>query len=334
MDLVAGVEASASAGVTEQAQNQPARCAARGIQGYVSVPTGYTPLSVLPILVDLAPPDVTPQQSSALLAACNEVSADRRCLSAPDPTRATARVRWLEGGNVAEVQAWVDGKWRSRRLLFAENDLVPERWRAAGLVVGSMFEPEAPAAPPEPAPPREEQTRPITRPEETDSKRYRLSLGGLGGNGLEDGTLRWGGFVRMAYQPTEFPLGVSATLSAAYRPVHEDISAQWLSATMGPVALWNATPNLGLEVGIELGQERFLVTLKPTDTDPEQSETRAYLTLSGHLMGRLLLGEHVGAIAGVGLATTPGQPVRIDGQQVAGNPRLSLTLRLGLHATF
>jgi hypothetical protein len=135
-------------------------------------------------------------------------------------------------------------------------------------------------------------------------------------------------------EPLQAHCWTFAPLAAAFRPESEDISARWLTATAGPVALWNATSRVGLEVGVELGREQFLVTLEPTGTDPAQSATRAYLTLCGRLLARLLVSEHVGAIGGVGVLTTPGQPVRIDGERAAGNPRLSLTLKLGVHASF
>ena len=101
---------------------------------------------VLPVAVEIAPPDSPREQVAVLLAACTRAKRGGECVLAAEApaagTSAVAIVTW-QGGARALVEVGVRRggrpQWRARSLDFdATRDDVLERWRAVGLVVGTL----------------------------------------------------------------------------------------------------------------------------------------------------------------------------------------------------
>ncbi|MFZ5890298.1 MAG: hypothetical protein ACOY0T_04445 [Myxococcota bacterium] len=119
---------------------------------------------MLPIAVEIAPPDAQREQVTALLSACSHVIADAECVLAAEAPQggatAVAIVTWQ-----GEEQAFVEvgmrrngrPEWRSRNVKFAADDEPIERWRTLGFVVGTLARSELAAEPepPEPTPTNE-----------------------------------------------------------------------------------------------------------------------------------------------------------------------------------
>lgn len=100
---------------------------------------------MLPVAVEIAPPEAPREQVLVLLAACSRAVADSECALAADvgdgPTRAVAIVTWQSDSRVfVEVGMRRDGhsEWRSRSVLFGASDEPSERWKAVGFAVGTL----------------------------------------------------------------------------------------------------------------------------------------------------------------------------------------------------
>ena len=230
---------------------------------------------MLPVAVEVAPPNAPREQMAALLSACSRAVAADCVLAADAPaggTQAVAIVTWQSDGSVTvEVGLRRDGKpeWRSRSVNFGAADEPIERWRAVGFVVGTLArgetpgeppaedEPEAAPKPPEPTPkaPEAERVAPPPKPAvilPTHPARAAVELGAVMGPGLDG--LRAGAVLR-----TRWPLYEQLRSVAAFRYVvrptdDRGLRAQWLTLAAGVGGvLGNAHSELaaGLDVRAE-----------------------------------------------------------------------------------
>jgi hypothetical protein len=100
---------------------------------------------MLPVAVEIAPPNAPREQVAVLLAACSRAVAEAECVLAADApaggTHAVAIVTWRGDAQVlVEVGLRVAGApiWRSRSMTFGADDETAERWRAVGFMVGTL----------------------------------------------------------------------------------------------------------------------------------------------------------------------------------------------------
>jgi hypothetical protein len=113
---------------------------------------------VLPVAVEIAPPDSPKESVAVLLAACTRAKRGGECVLAADVagngTSAVAIVTWQGNARaLVEVGLRREGhpEWRTRTLEFDPNrDDLLERWRAVGFVVGTLANEETPSAESEP----------------------------------------------------------------------------------------------------------------------------------------------------------------------------------------
>src|SRR5688500_16331939 len=113
---------------------------------------------VLPVAVEIAPPDSPKESVAVLLAACTRAKRRGECVLAADVsgsgTSAVAIVTWQGNARaLVEVGLRREGhpEWRTRTLEFDPNrDDLLERWRAVGFVVGTLANEEAPSSESEP----------------------------------------------------------------------------------------------------------------------------------------------------------------------------------------
>lgn len=220
---------------------------------------------MLPVAVEVAPPNAPREQVTALLAACSRAVANAECVLAADApeggTQAVAIVTWQGDGRArVEVGLRREGKpeWRSRNVSFGAEDEPIERWRAVGFVVGTLARDEAPDAagkaeekpapkPPEiaPKPPQPQpqpqlqlQLQPVAPPAArkpslapTHPAQAAVELGAVMGPGLDG--LRTGGVLR-----TRWPLydSLRSLFALKYVELPSDdagLRAQWLTVAAG-----------------------------------------------------------------------------------------------------
>jgi hypothetical protein len=209
---------------------------------------------MLPIAVEIAPPDAPREQVTALLTACSRAIADSECVLASEAPEggalAVAIVTWQSDGQAfVEVGMRRQGRpeWRSRTVSFGGDDEVVERWRTVGFVVGTLARGEAGDAPateekplppktPEPAPVQHEAPRPppprprVVAPPPRGPARAALDLGAEGGPGL-GGKVRSGGSMRTRW-PFQEPLRAVASLK--YLEQNNSIpKGSWLTVGAG-----------------------------------------------------------------------------------------------------
>jgi hypothetical protein len=250
---------------------------------------------MLPVAVEIAPVDAPREQVAILLSACTRAKRGSECVLAADvaneATSAVAIVTW-QGSSRALVEVGLrrEGRseWRTRTLEFDPGKDEPlERWRAVGLVVGTLaneeLEQERPtSAAPEGAP-AQQATKPATKPAEAagrrakpersepnedggddddgDDREYeivtgpsylgpvraRLDLGAAAGPALE--AMRFGGLVRAELRLPD-PIRLQLTTRYLERPSSaNDLRAQWITVSLG----------LGLGFGGERAEVSFAV---------------------------------------------------------------------------
>jgi hypothetical protein len=113
---------------------------------------------VLPVAVEIAPPDSPKESVAVLLAACTRAKRGGECVLAADVagsgTSAVAIVTWQGNARaLVEVGLRREGhpEWRTRTLEFDPNrDDLLERWRAVGFVIGTLANEEASSSESEP----------------------------------------------------------------------------------------------------------------------------------------------------------------------------------------
>lgn len=227
---------------------------------------------VLPVAVEIAPPDSPKESVAVLLAACTRAKRGGECMLAADiagsGTSAVAIVTWQGNARaLVEVGLRREGhpEWRTRTLEFDPNrDDLLERWRAVGFVVGTLANEEAPSGesepertpkppestPPKPAPQKPKQGQPQPRaPEDENSEapsgegtagEYEPAFGRARGR-LDVGAalgpafddVRFGGLVRGEVQLPD-PLRAQITLRYLERPSGvEELRAQWITMSAG-----------------------------------------------------------------------------------------------------
>jgi len=238
---------------------------------------------VLPVAVEIAPPDSPKENVAVLLAACTRAKRGGECVLAADVagtgTSAVAIVTW-QGNARALVEVGLrrqgNPEWRTRTLEFDPNrDDLLERWRAVGFVVGTLAneetaspatEPErspdsaasASAKPPADAPKRDEPESPAPDADGAEggggeparAPEYTPVFGRARGRLDVGATLgpafdevRFGGLVRGEVQLPD-PVRAQITLRYLERPSGaEELRAQWITMSAG--------------LGLGFGGERF-----------------------------------------------------------------------------
>jgi hypothetical protein len=150
------------------------------------------------------------------------------------PARALAVV-WFEGPGDRRLRVDVlgaaNGAVRSRTIDFREEDLLPDRYRAAGLTVAALADERSsetcPSCRPAPPPRPEEERRPGIQ--------WALGAGGLAGGGLAGGPGRAGGWASVSVSGLRSGLlgTVSASYAAAISPPSPGLSVQWITIAAG-----------------------------------------------------------------------------------------------------
>lgn len=97
----------------------------------------------LPLVMVALPPSATPDDSAALIEACDRAYLAGRCKPSggPGQSELAAEVRWLDGTSALVslgLRRWRESQWLQRELRFRPEDEPPERYRALGLALGSL----------------------------------------------------------------------------------------------------------------------------------------------------------------------------------------------------
>jgi hypothetical protein len=276
------------------------------------------------VVVEVAPADADPRLLHTLVEACTNAVASGHCELADSATDeesayAVAVVSWQNAERVrVEVGVRQDSRaeWRSKRLSFRSEDDEAERWRAAGLTIGTLVgeieqtvaeQSEQPALTPGEARPPQPDSAPEVRPAPAmrpSSRNIWLDLGFSSGPGLDSDAWRLGGFARAAYRPHS---SLFAAISASHAIRPEDARAlriSWTTAGLGGgLALSPGHAAFGFDLRAEMLLQYVLVSATDPDDD-QQGSAHAWL---------------VGLQAGVDVSLRVARPFELLlGAQVSG----------------
>lgn len=306
---------------------------------------------MLPVAVEVAPPNAPREQLTALLGACSRAVADAECVLAADAaergSQAVAIVTWQSDGRATvEVGLRREGKpeWRSRSVSFGEADEPIERWRAVGFVVGTLARGERPGEPSasqtqaEPAPKPAEPTPKPAEPAPTVAPRPKpavaptepahaaLELGAVIGPGLDG--LRTGGVLRTRW-PLHDKLRSLVSVRYVERPSDDNgLRGQWLTVAAGVGGVLGSAHS-ELSANLDARAEHFRTSvdyLGRTDADSRWLPGVA-LGFAGAWMPMPSLGLYLAA-EGAWMASYT--PIRFRGQTVGEDGRLRATLDAGV----
>jgi hypothetical protein len=302
-----------------------------------------------PVVVEL-PPDAASREAAVLIEACTKSLPERGCRLASDepggePRSGFALVR-RRGERTLVIELGVrrreEARWVLRELTFRADDPEEERWRTAGLVIGTLVGQAESENRRESAPPArsavEVQRLPVVRERAREARpavrQWRAVIGvdASAGPALDRGAWRFGAGLGADYRLGSLPAFAHLGLRYAARPTDLDgLSVSWASGAAGAGVLWDVSHPLKLESTAALVLERVSATV----TSGGESDSGSRFAAGGRLGAGLLfvssgfLGIYLGA-EGTMLAS----PTRLlVGGQSAGrvqNPTYALAIGLRL----
>lgn len=205
------------------------------------------------VVVDIAPPDSASEHVPVLLQACSDAVPDGECGAADDaaePARALAIVDWSgRDFGVARIELGVrregERRWVVRRLTFGPTDPLAERWKAVGLVIGTLVGIDQRDAGAREAGESSGATNRATAEGGVPSAplpgagagsagpAWAAELGALLAPALDDGTLRVGGIVGGMWFIRRSAGFVTVSAAYAVRPESARARMRWLSPAFG-----------------------------------------------------------------------------------------------------
>jgi hypothetical protein len=231
-----------------------------------------------PVVVEL-PPDAASREAVVLIEACNKSLPERGCRLASgdqggEPRSGFALVR-RRGERTLVIELGVRGReevrWVLRELSFRADDPEEERWRTAGLVIGTLVGQAENESRRESAPPTRSGAearspppfvREWTREAQPAVRQWRAAIGvdGWAGPALDRGTWRFGAGLGADYRLGSSPAFAHLGLRYAAGPADSGLSVNWASGAAGAGVHWDVSRPLKLESTAALVVERVSAT--------------------------------------------------------------------------
>lgn len=302
------------------------------------------------VVIEVAAPEPSADQLSALIGACNQASERAACVlaeHAPEgPARAVAIIK-SDGDRVRVdlgLRRSAGDEWHTRELAFEPHDDPLERWRTIGFAIGTLAqavederpaEPEAPPnAPVEPSPQPLKTSEP-QRSEPAPAPRAQSPgawFDGAFGAGPAFDPVRWraGGTLRTGIELARSgPYFTASTFYAKSLAVSGSrLDLEWLGFAAGV-----GHPLLGGDgaAGLEARVEATLSRLQVTATDAPRVDRGDRWLFGGRLGvdGTLWLSPWLAAIGSIEGSLQPATDVRISGVLVGSAPAPSVGVWLG-----
>jgi len=319
-----------------------------------------------PVVVEIAPPDSAQDLKRALLDACTRATQSTECIestverteSPPEPEddgkppSVVAIVSWRDEWHVKlDVALRREQRWVAREISFDEHDVPEERWRAVGLVIGtlgSVMTREAAPAPepapparflePPPPPPPQKPPPPPPPPKPPPPPPPRASIRGsfFAGPGLQYKPLRLGADLRGTFAIVKRSLHVSIGFAYAESAASTDAAhTSFADATVGLLYAREPVRRLFAEAHVDALAERLAASV-PLDVSASPG-TGERVTLGVDLGAGLLyyvldpIGFFVDGTLRWNAGTTE---IRVGEQSYGTTPVFGLNLRIGVAARF
>ncbi|HEY3497921.1 MAG TPA: hypothetical protein VGK73_24650 [Polyangiaceae bacterium] len=246
----------------------------------------------LPIVIDVGVTDPPRELTTVLVEACTRAATETTChlvRDAPEgPYAAIAIVTWEAEDRVrieVGLRRETGAEWRSRQISFQQADVVVERYRSVGFVIGTVATAppeEPPPAPPAPEPPPAPPPVPVVplkppratpKPPPPPPSRGFVGLAGLIGRGLDEGGPRYGGNLRAGIRVID-RVAVLLSASASVRPRDDQgLALAWMDAGLGLGVAVGAPTRSHLELRLEMLGEHFSADLEDGDRSAERART-------------------------------------------------------------
>jgi hypothetical protein len=317
------------------------------------------PPDVPQVVVEISPSESAPELKLALLDACTRAAQGATCVEAvadqEEIPGVIAIVSWRDAGNVRlEVALRREKEWVLRDITFDEHDVPEERWRAVGLVIGTLGtviargETPPPETPPAPVPPPKNAPTPVPavpnrqtlspsptpRPrthEPRGPRRGWMGAAGVLGSALVEGTQRIGADIDGAALLARF--GLYGFANAAYsegwtRP--HGVRLTWVEGSLGIGGARELGARFVVVARVEGVCERFAASVSGIENASPTSDTRwlggARLAADWMWWGL----EPVGLFIGSGVGWMAGSTeVRAEGATVGIVPAFGYFLHVG-----
>lgn len=252
------------------------------------------------VVVEVSPPQLTSEEQLALVEACSSALGGLCTLGNGAPGEPDAVAVLTTAPDRQRIQIALErrgdglGEWRRRTLEFETADPLPDRWRAIGLTIATLFgesgteatqtkaaehadkKKRPPVALPPTVPPHSAPASKTTQPTAPRSprppQRLMVQLGGLAGPGLEHSPWRFGGAARITYHPPSFP--IAPTLSFAALGSTKNQEGVQISSELGSLGLTVGRTLSLLDLRSRLRMEGFLELLGAGHSPPEDHRTR------------------------------------------------------------
>jgi hypothetical protein len=194
------------------------------------------------VVIEAPTPEVDSAHADALAAACTAALSSGRCVVSSGGTALVRAMLSLQADGTARIALTGPGGEAERRLRFAEADAPVERWRSAGLVIGTVAE-GLREKPPRPTPPPQPASPPPPRIDEPSKQEQPpplwIDVGAQVGPALEDASARGGPVLRVGYGIADLPIAVTASAAYAYRSADDrELEVHWLTAGGGAAAVF------------------------------------------------------------------------------------------------
>lgn len=242
---------------------------------------------MLPVIaVDVAPADASAANVATMLEACTLGLPRGRCIggeaslsSSSESLVAVAVVTWSADGLEVHVELGKRAEqhkgWLGQTLEFHSSDPLDERWRTTGFAIASLAGRAEVIVPtkddddrsvtgdtPPPRLPRDESSDQVERERRQRQKRsgeglpnprtwLALSVGPSMGRGLDDDSLRVGGWGKVAAWPFSLPVFVAGSLDASGAPAApENLGVIWITPRLSlGFSFAHSATDLELRVG-------------------------------------------------------------------------------------
>jgi|SoiMethySBSTD1v2_1073268.scaffolds.fasta_scaffold16473_11 hypothetical protein len=298
-----------------------------------------------PVVVEL-PQDAAPREAAVLIEACSRSLPERGCRLSTrerdsEPRGGVALVR-RRGDRTIVIELGVrrdrEVRWVLRELDFRPDDPPEERWRAAGLVIGTLVgqaEREAQSEPPVKAPPPPTPLAPRgSAPTEPPEREWKAELGidGITGPALERGAWRFGAGLAAGYRLGHSPALVQLDLRYAARAADAGgLSLNFASAAIEAGVEADVSRPLKLRSSAGVVVERLGASIQSPESGATDSGAR--FAPGGRVgFGFVFLpAEFIGILAGAeGSVLASPTRLRIAGEDAgrAQNPTFALSFGL------
>lgn len=300
--------------------------------------------------VSIELPGASEEARDRIEQACNRALGEGRCvaasqpLPAPTPAQAaadaeghprTVRVLWASDGRRARLIFLGGSDTPPRELSFSEQDPMPARWEAVGLVIaayvladGRRTTPAATSEPPPPSTPA-----PSAPPSSPDPPRWAADLRLAVGPGLDRGAARFGLGLQGALRPWPAPILLLGQLEAAKRFEAPDV--RFWSGGVG-LGLWLPMPAPRLSLQLDLTAVAEHVEVSAIDPSSGLRDDGSQLRWGGRLAAALVacVSERVCVLGGARIsALSPAVRVEILGTPAGRLDAVGFDALIGVRIT-